>query len=810
MDTVVFFIIKYVEKYLLDTFFCDRIFIPIIYKKVEAVVMLKKYFEDDSYNIMPCGVVAFQNDSTLKIISANDYYYSTYANGNFESLNICEEDKNIIADLKDKNEVVYKCIVSDGSIRYICMHLTKYNENDILGILMDVTEQHTNLVRMKDERRCFTFALKSSKNIVFEHNVADDNMTLYIPVKGQTELKKLSVPNNTEDAVYELADKRDYGYLKENIFNEKVENISVRMKLPGNKNYEWHRIFRNFEHDEKGNLKRIFGTITNIEDEKHHEKELKEKIEIDPVLHVYNRNAGVERINEYIKSNPESRDYALFVIDIDDFKNINDTYGHLYGDTVIAMVAEMLNKATDDDTIVGRYGGDEFFVFLKSSRIAENADRVVDNVCKINISDDKRITCSVGVADGRIFEEVPDYKALFSKADKALYSTKKNGKAHWEIYNENIVYDNSSHAIDYEAEDAENSTELFKTRDMMKVFLELSSSAKNSDDAMYKIIRYVAEKFDIDWFQIMKVNTKEDLITISYEWCSDPKFQNNAGKRGYYAHSDIKHFKEFFEKYPVFILSNEKINGFSLKFQREFEKNKKNGEVVYNANITTGDSFFMFVCTRFGYENPWQIEECVELNMATKLMTMYISQSDKETENEKKLRKIIDYDRKTSCYTIAKFYEQIGRLRKFAEEKDEQVALLHTDFSGMLDFNERFGQIEGDKVFTEFVNCILPSDNDYNIITHIDGADIFFSAFRFKNLESFDKIDALNKQFSKMINEKYPGAHIIVKTGIYVLKTNEVVGVGLDKALKAKKTVKNPTESFCIVYDKDKHENSCC
>lgn len=450
---------------------------------------------------MPCGVVAFQNDSTLKIISANDYYYSTYANGNFESLNICEEDKNIIADLKDKNEVVYKCIVSDGTIRYICMHLTKYNENDILGILIDVTEQHTNLVRMKDERRCFTFALKSSKNIVFEHNVADDNMTLYIPVKGQTELKKLSIPNNTEDAVYELADKRDYGYLKENIYNEKVENISVRMKLPGNKNYEWHRIFRNFEHDEKGNLKRIFGTITNIEDEKHHEKELKEKIEIDPVLHVYNRNAGVERINEYIKSNPESRDYALFVIDIDDFKNINDTYGHLYGDTVIAMVAEMLNKATDDDAIVGRYGGDEFFVFLKSSRIAENADRVVDNVCKINISDDKRITCSVGVADGRIFEEVPNYKALFSKADKALYSTKKNGKAHWEIYNENIVYDNSSHAIDYEVEDAENSTELFKTRDMMKVFLELSSSAKNSDDAMYKIIRYVAESSVLTGFR---------------------------------------------------------------------------------------------------------------------------------------------------------------------------------------------------------------------------------------------------------------------------------------------------------------------
>ena len=81
--------------------------------------------------------------------------------------------------------------------------------------------------------------------------------------------------------------------------------------------------FRNFEHDEKGNLKRIFGTITNIEDEKHHEKELKEKIEIDPVLHVYNRN-GVERINEYIKSNPGKQITHCLLIDIDDFKNIND------------------------------------------------------------------------------------------------------------------------------------------------------------------------------------------------------------------------------------------------------------------------------------------------------------------------------------------------------------------------------------------------------------------------------------------------------------------------------------------------------
>ena len=66
------------------------------------------------------------------------------------------------------------------------------------------------------------------------------------------------------------------------------------------------------------------------------------------------------------------------------------------------------------------------------------------------------------------------------------------------------------------------------------------------------------KKFDIDWFQIMKVNTKEDLITISYEWCSDPKFQNNAGKKDIMLILTLSISKEFFEKYPVLFFQMKK------------------------------------------------------------------------------------------------------------------------------------------------------------------------------------------------------------------------------------------------------------
>lgn len=528
--------------------------------------------------------------------------------------------------------------------------------------------------------------------------------------------------------------------------------------------------------------------------------------EIDSELKIYHRNAAVARINKYLSAQTGEREFALLVLDIDNFKNINDTYGHLYGDAVISMVAQKLREHTKYCGLVGRYGGDEFFIFLRDityEEIIEKAETILQSIALLRVVGDNCITCSIGISLGSQFDSVPQYRDMFERADKALYSVKRNGKAQWRVYDEDTMSgDLCGHEIDYEEGDVASNDDLLKSRDLMKVFMEMSATAKTSDAAIYKIIRYVAEKFDIDWFQIMQVNCMEDLITIKYEWCGESDFKNNAGRSGYYAHSDIMRFRDSFEKNPIFVVTPENTEGFSQKFQREFEKNMRYS-VVYVANTTANDTFYMFVCTRFDRENVWEEEESAELNAATKLMSMFVSQANKETENERRYKEMVDFERKTGLYTMPKFYEQLGRLRKLAAEKDEEVAIIHTDFNRFIQFNRKFGLDAGDRVLVTFANSIQGNDDpEHSISTHIDSTDIFIAARRIpKGDRSFvGRVDKVNKDFCNAQNEKYKDAGLILKTGIYILKSNDTGGDALDWAVMAKDAVTDFNESFCAVY----------
>lgn len=771
--------------------------------------MLKKYFPEDEYSNLPCGAVVFRCGKELEIVYANEYYYNNFSNGNTDTLNICDEDRSVIRKVSekiigtDRAEVYYKC--AGGDIKAVCMSVSPYSDGNLLGILLDDTMHYNMISKLHNERNQYAMVISASKNLVFEHNIIENTSVLYVPIPGSNEIETLEIENHEEYMLSEMVHPKDRKSFSEDVYNDKKHILSVRIKLPKTSVWRWCRMNRHFDYDKAGNIVRIYGTLSDIEEEKKQESELKKQFEIDPDLKIYNRNAAVKKINEYLANNPDSRDYALFVLDIDDFKSVNDTYGHLYGDAVIAKTAEILKETIGDEGIVGRYGGDEFFAFsytADSKKIAQIGNKINENMKTVRMPDDKSITCSVGIALGTVCKEHPAYKDMFVYADKALYRVKSSGKAHWVIYDENMA-ENMGRAISYEAENDISSEELLETRDLMKVFLELAAAAKTSDAAIYGIIRYVAEKFNVDWFQIMQVNCKDDLITIKYEWCNDPGFNNNAGRSGYYAHSDLMRFREYFARNSVFVVCHENIEGFSMKFQREFEKNMRYA-VIYNANVTSNDSFYMFVCTRFDKTNEWEENETLELNAATKLMTMYVSQANKETENERRYKNMLDFERKTGLYNPQKFYEQMGRLRKIAAEKNEKVAVIHTDISNFLAFNMKFGTLEGDKVIIDYADHIPGNEKpEERTVVHLDGTDIFMTALRIKGggKTVAEETEQINRDFCEKENKKFPGANLIVKSGVYVLKEDDIGGDGFDRALFAKRSVKNFTESFCALYE---------
>lgn len=126
---------------------------------------------------------------------------------------------------------------------------------------------------------------------------------------------------------------------------------------------------------------------------------------------------------------------GLFVIiDLDDFKHINDTYGHLYGDEVIKKVADGIKANTRRSDIASRFGGDEFTVFFPDMDLGageEKAETILRALRAAFAGERGPVTCSIGVAQALPFG---DYNRIFEQADKALYQAKANGKDTYAVY----------------------------------------------------------------------------------------------------------------------------------------------------------------------------------------------------------------------------------------------------------------------------------------------------------------------------------------------------------------------------------------
>lgn len=164
---------------------------------------------------------------------------------------------------------------------------------------------------------------------------------------------------------------------------------------------------------------------------------LRRRAERDALTGLYNREETEKQIRRHLKEEPEEI-CALFMIDTDNFKQINDCYGHLFGDAVLSELAAGMKRLTRQSDVVGRIGGDEFTVFLKNIPSRELGEEKARNLLSMfsNLFKDEKqtveVTCSVGVAfypeDGR------DFQSLYHSADLALYEAKSSGKNQYRLF----------------------------------------------------------------------------------------------------------------------------------------------------------------------------------------------------------------------------------------------------------------------------------------------------------------------------------------------------------------------------------------
>lgn len=200
----------------------------------------------------------------------------------------------------------------------------------------------------------------------------------------------------------------------------------VRFTHPDTDAYFWCLVHFLYLY-KKGVLTSVVGKIVDIDDLKQREDRLMEMAETDGLTGFLNKAPAEQQIRAQLEKEQAG---ALFMIDADDFKRINDTYGHILGDKILRGLAERIRDVFGNANVLGRVGGDELVVFAPQTRnetdAREKAEALIQRIAEQTAPDASPISVSIGIAlcprDGASFEE------LFLAADGAMYRAKREGK----------------------------------------------------------------------------------------------------------------------------------------------------------------------------------------------------------------------------------------------------------------------------------------------------------------------------------------------------------------------------------------------
>ena len=309
------------------------------------------YFLKEDYEIydsLPCSAVVFSVDDNYKIYYTND----TYNNGNFNQDNIIVEEEcrksfdNTIRSADTPKRLYFKSKNLSGDSIYICMFAVKLDDKHIFALLFDDSENKKKFMELENQCSKYIIALSATNEYFFEYDSQKDTNTIFYMSSIDNEMLERPVQNFMKNL-----DNNTYMFQEDTILLKSLKGrpvkgeltIDARMRMNDSEPFEWYRLV--LKPSEKTNT--YIGCARNINETKKKEEQLKLKAHIDPLSKVLNRETAIEKIRERLKTQKMNEECAFIVLDIDNFKNINDTFGHLYGDAVIAMVAGSIKSTLD-------------------------------------------------------------------------------------------------------------------------------------------------------------------------------------------------------------------------------------------------------------------------------------------------------------------------------------------------------------------------------------------------------------------------------------------------------------------------------
>lgn len=283
------------------------------------------------------------------------------------------------------------------------------------------------------DRKKFAIAARQSARAVFEYDMIKDRFYFI------NDCEKISLPGGVDYLTRSMGmsyvypnDRKDVWETVMSLKSSPTASTTVRVSgFGGDSTYHWYYITVTRLASKGLGSTYIIGIIEDIDEREKERIALRTKATTDGLTGLYNRDEIVRLINERLQQPQDGRTSAFIIFDLDDFKGINDTYGHDVGDRVLHFFSEKLKVTFRSNDIVGRLGGDEFVVFMTYSSDNDLVQRrfaaFAESITNRRSEDDMLpyISCSAGYVTAGVGDE---FDTLYKAADKALYRAKTIGK----------------------------------------------------------------------------------------------------------------------------------------------------------------------------------------------------------------------------------------------------------------------------------------------------------------------------------------------------------------------------------------------
>lgn len=773
---------------------------------------------------VPVGVARLKLDENITILDANNMYY--------DLMNL-QRDR-LICGMYDYFPATWKKVCEDiqrqrfaahpfhvtwgGQQRWLCSNIQQIDIQDgcavVTAAFIDSTCQHQIMENLELEIERYKIAMSDNRDVLFEYDITKDIMDFF-------EISNASLVSNVKQRTIKrysqvIADMKiihpdDLNKIHTILHDMEIGMQEIRMKFPADTAYPhkdeyiWTCVRGRRIYNADHKAIKIIGTIRDIHDSKRNEQKLLERTQKEPLSNLYNRETIIRLINHYLYAeDTQQTDYALLIIDIDNFKYLNDNYGHLYGDMIISNVSKVLYDLLGSDVWAGRIGGDEFLVFLKNTdrdAALATAKQICHVISDIRVGNMNQLSCSIGISTNQSypFNQQAIYEELFMCADKALYYIKSTGK------NNYIIYDDISTEPGMKI-DIANDKFLEKKADgnidIIDAAFQVLDKTKNIRYAVTTLLQQIAIYFSFDNIEILRFSSNQSHINVEYSWHR----YSVTEKMGV---AELAFHEELWQE-----IWKDRLNGgvtrltanHAAKLTDEMQIpvcKLLNFSTYFTYMPVVNDDVYMLLFQDIDKQREITVNEEEIITELSKIISAYISKQKQIQETEQKLETMRNFDELTGLVTLNKFKEMATEF--ILNNPGQKWVIIYSDFCRFKYLNEIYGYESGNAVLKDFADFLpFSEDSGRKIVTRITG-DAFMS---FSSADSLGEdicthVIRMNNDFCRRESRKYPLVNIAIRSGIYILDENENIISAIDRANIARKEIGDVSSSKCLLFNEE-------